>query len=164
MQQSTPTLPPPAGAAGELLENGRRVPAPAPAPQRNRKPRVKKLRLALILTGLSILAGISTVFGMMMAVSRDLPSLEDQAQYRAAKNSQLLADRDGGPIASLAGNQNRILVTEDDLSPNIPNAITAVEDRRFYDHKGVDYRGIARALYQDLRQQYREARRSPSSS
>ena len=151
MQQSTPTLPPPAGAAGELLEDGRRV--PAPAPQRNRKPRVKKLRLALILTGLSILAGISTVFGMMMAVSRDLPSLEDQAQYRAAKNSQLLADRDGGPIASLAGNQNRILVTEDDLSPNIPNAITAVEDRRFYDHKGVDYRGIARALYQDLRQQ-----------
>ena len=151
MQQTTPTLPPPAGAAAELRENGR--PEPAPPPPRSPKPRVKKLRLALILSGLSILAGISTVFGMMMAVSRDLPSLEDQAQYRAARNSQLVADRDGGPIASLAGNQNRILVTEEKISPNVSNAITAVEDRRFYDHKGVDYRGIARALYQDLRQQ-----------
>ena len=151
MQESTPTLPTPAGAADvpRRLERPMPLPLPPPSP----KPRLKKLRLALILSGLSILAGISTVFGMMMAVSRDLPSLEDQAQYRAARNSQLVADRDGGPIASLAGNQNRILVTEEKISPNMSNAITAVEDRRFYDHKGVDYRGIARALYQDLRQQ-----------
>ena len=146
-----PTLPTPAGAADVPGRHER--PVPLPVPPRSPKPRVKKLRLALILSGLTILAGISTVFGMMMAVSRDLPTLEDQAQYRAARNSQLLADRDGGQIASLAGNQNRILVTEEKISPNISNAITAVEDRRFYDHKGVDYRGIARALYQDLRQQ-----------
>ena len=153
MQQSTPTIPTPPSAADAARPNGRPEPAPVRVPARTPKPRVKKLRLALILTGLSILAGISTVFGMMMAVSRDLPSLEDQAQYRAGRNSVLEADRGGGTIARLTGNQNRILVSEGKVSPNIANAITAIEDRRFYEHKGVDYRGIARALYQDLRQQ-----------
>ena len=40
-----------------------------------------------------------------------------------------------------------------DISPNIKNAVIAIEDRRFYEHEGVDYKGIARALVQDVRQQ-----------
>ena len=50
--------------------------------------RVKKLRLLFVLFGLSMLALVSTVFGMMMAVAGDLPRLENEAQYRAAKNSE----------------------------------------------------------------------------
>ena len=56
------------------------------------KPRVKKLRLLLILSGLGILAVISTVFGMMMAVASDLPELENKAVYRHAANSFLYDD------------------------------------------------------------------------
>ena len=123
--------------------------APGPVPAR-----VKRLRLALILAGLSIIAFISTVFGMMMAVASDLPALENQAEFRAARNSVLLADNRGNPqIARLTGNQNRILLGESEISPNVRNAVIAMEDRRFYEHEGVDYRGIARALVQDLRRQ-----------
>jgi penicillin-binding protein 1A len=127
-----------------------------------RKPKLKKLRLALVLSGLSVLALISTVFGMLMAVSSDLPSLENRAQYRSAQNSVLFADSwgckdleddlDCEQIAKLTGNQNRILVGEGEISPNVKNAVIAVEDRRFYGHKGVDYTGIARALVQDILQ------------
>jgi penicillin-binding protein 1A len=118
------------------------------------RPKLKKLRLAVILLGLSVLALVSTVFGMMMAVAGDLPALENEAEFRSARNSVLQAD-DGRAteIAKLTGNQNRILVDEAEISPNIRNAVIAVEDRRFYDHEGVDYRGIARALWQDLRRQ-----------
>jgi penicillin-binding protein 1A len=120
----------------------------APAPP---KPKLKKLRLAFVLLGLSLLALVSTVFGMMMAVASDLPALENQAEYRAAKNSVLLADVKGNPeIARLTGNRNRILVEESEISPNIKNAVIAIEDERFYEHKGVDYQGIARALFQDI--------------
>ena len=38
----------------------------------------------------------------------------------------------------------------EDISPNIRNAVIAIEDRRFYEHEGVDYKGIGRALYQDI--------------
>src|SRR5215210_5326532 len=125
-----------------------------------RKPKLKKLRLALVITGLSVLALISTVFGMLMAVASDLPSLEGRAQYDRAENSVLYADDFGckdladegecQQIAKLTGNQNRILVREGEISPNVKNAVIAIEDRRFYGHKGVDYTGIARALVQDV--------------
>src|SRR5919109_362955 len=132
---------------------------PPPATPPSAKPRLKKLRLALILLGLGVLAVISTFFGMLMAVASDLPSLENTAEYRAAKNSVLYQDGPGcgrdwdSPrcrIAQLTGNQNRILVRGNEISPHIKNAVVAIEDRRFYEHDGVDYTAIGRALSQDI--------------
>ncbi len=136
--------------------NGRPTMAPEPiagdgGPPQSR-PKLKKLRVALILLGLSLLALISTVFGMMMAVASDLPALENQAEYQAARNSVLLDAKDG-QLARLTGNNNRILIDETDVSPTLKNAVIAVEDERFYDHEGVDYFGIGRALVQDIRRQ-----------
>jgi penicillin-binding protein 1A len=135
-----------------------------PPPARPPRPKLKKLRLALVVLGLSVLAVISTVFGMLMAVASDLPSLDNRAEFRAAENSLLFADdrnnpdcRDFDPekcgrIAKLTGNLNRILVSEGEISPNLKNAVIAIEDRRFYSHEGVDLMGIGRALVQDIRQ------------
>src|SRR5712691_1704341 len=144
----TPTLIPSPVAGPEPTTDGARSPV---APRR----RLKKLRLAIVVLGLGLLALVSTVFGMLMAVSSDLPALENRQEYKAAKNSVLEA-ADGGhtEIARLTGNNNRILVTGSDISPNIKNAVIAIEDRRFYHHNGVDYRGIARALLQDVLQQH----------
>ena len=116
-----------------------------PPPPRRRRPKLKKLRLALILFGLGVLALVSTLFGMLMAVASDLPALENRAEYRNAKNSTLRA-ANNKPIATLTGNNNRILLGEGQISPNIKNAVIAIEDKRFYEHKGVDYKGIARAM------------------
>jgi penicillin-binding protein 1A len=113
--------------------------------------KIKKLRLALVVLGLGALAVISTVFGLMMAVSNELPSLEDTAQFRAARNSTLLATNGKEQIAQLTDRQNRILLAPSQISPNVKNAVIAIEDRRFYQHTGVDYAGIARALWQDVK-------------
>ena len=101
------------------------------------RPKLKKLRLLMILSGLFVLAGISTVFGMMMAVSTDLDDLDNTAEYNAARNSVLL-DQNGEEFARLTGNQNRILFEESEVSPVVKNAVIAIEDRRFYEHSGVD--------------------------
>jgi penicillin-binding protein 1A len=108
------------------------------------------------LVGLSVLALVSTVFGMMMAVAQDLPELESQNEFREARNSVLYATGPGGKKARLAvltGAENRILVDSGDISSNVKRAVVAIEDQRFYQHKGVDYKGIARALWEDLRRQ-----------
>src|SRR3954470_19688158 len=136
----------------------RRQRAPEPTPSTNgngsdpaapAKPKVKKLRLALVLLGVGALALISTIFGMMMAVAHELPQLEAQAQLRSAVNSTLLAT-DGQQIAKLTGNENRIVNTDAQISPNIKNAVIAIEDKRFYEHEGVDLRGMSRALWSDV--------------
>jgi penicillin-binding protein 1A len=102
-----------------------------------------------VLLGLSCLALMSTVFGMMMAVAHELPQLEAAAQLRAAVNSTLTSD-DGEQIARLVGNENRVINSDEQISPHIKNAVIAIEDRRFYEHEGVDLKGIARATWADI--------------
>ena len=50
----------------------------------------QELRLLLIVAGLSLIALLSTSFGMMMAVAADLPDIENRAEFQKARNSVLL--------------------------------------------------------------------------
>src|SRR3954464_12318298 len=136
----TPPPPPPPISAT--------APGP-PSPPQKSKPRLKKLRVLFVLLGLSILAVVSMIFGMMAAVSQDLPALYDFAQYKASKNSEVLDDN-GELIGTLTSDQNKILLNSSQISPNIKNAVVSIEDARFYEHSGVDFQGIGRALVKDI--------------
>jgi penicillin-binding protein 1A len=113
------------------------------------KPRLKKLRILFVLLGLAVLAVVSMVFGMITAVSRDLPAIYNFAEFRASKNSEVV-DASGEPIGTLTSNENKILLTSGEISPNVKNAVVAVEDARYYEHDGVDFQGIGRALVKDI--------------
>ena len=52
----------------------------------------------------------------------------------------------------LRGDESRVLVESDEINPWMKHAIVAVEDRRFWEHRGVDVRGIVRAVWADVRQ------------
>src|SRR5262245_9685002 len=79
----------------------------------------------------------------------DLPGPERLNELRRQPSVALLA-ADGSLLASygdLYGDAVRLV----DLPPYLPAAVLSTEDRRFYSHWGVDLRGIARALYVNLR-------------
>ncbi len=114
------------------------------------RPRIKKLRVFSILVGLSLLAAISTVFGMMMAVASDLPALENHEQYSANKDNSELLDYRGRRLGILTNNQNVVLVGPYQISAAMKHAIIAIEDKRFYTNSGYDLKGIARALWADV--------------
>jgi penicillin-binding protein 1A len=130
-------------------------PAPPASPPKRTKPRLKKLRVLFVLLGLGVLAVVSMIFGMMAAVSQDLPAIYNFAQYKASKNSEVY-DANGEPIGTLTSDQNKILLSSAQISPNIKNAVVSIEDARFYEHSGVDFRGIGRALVKDLLSQSAE--------
>src|SRR6476659_8410672 len=121
---------------------------PGPGPAR-RRPKLKKLRFALVFLGLSVLAFVSWIFGIMMAVASDLPQLENRAQFEHAQNS-VLYDVNHQKIATLTNNQGRILIGSADIAPVMKEATVAIEDQRFYEHRGIDYQGIGRAVFQDI--------------
>src|SRR3954466_15059895 len=58
-------------------------------------------------------------------------------------------DVDGKIYSRLAG-ANRLKVSLSEVSPFFVTAVLAREDSRFYDHKGIDWRGIMRALVRDI--------------
>jgi penicillin-binding protein 1A len=125
------------------------VPDTAPASPPRVKTKVKKLRLLAILLPLALLAIVSTIFGMMMAVASDLPALEQLPQVAKRKNS-VLTDIYGHRLTTLTSNQGRIIVSSDQIGAYAKYAVIAVEDQRFYENSGVDIRGIARAFVQDV--------------
>src|ERR1700743_2059390 len=55
-----------------------------------------------------------------------------------------VTDRDGNPIAYLF-DQYRLPVSFNQISPNMTNAVIAIEDKRFYQHAGIDVKGALRA-------------------
>ncbi|MCD9022410.1 transglycosylase domain-containing protein [Cohnella silvisoli] len=69
----------------------------------------------------------------------------------AAMQSTQILDDEGHAIASIQGGVNRQIVKLSDISPWLVKATLAVEDRRFYEHSGVDLRGLARAAWVDMR-------------
>jgi penicillin-binding protein 1B len=88
---------------------------------------------------------------------------EDSATIQISKGTvQSITDEHGQPLASYElepllitglSDANRIkrrLVTYDELPPNLVHAVVAIEDRRFFDHGGVDYIRLIGALRNDL--------------
>jgi penicillin-binding protein 1A len=122
------------------------LPVPPPKPP---KPKIKKLRILFIVLGLGVLGFCSAFFGMVMAVSQDLPAIENYAQFRTAKNS-VVVDSQGQYIGTLSNNENQMLLDADQISPNMKNAVVSIEDARFYEHRGIDFQGLGRALVQDV--------------
>ncbi len=96
------------------------------------------------------LVGIASfAFGLVTAIASELPKL-DPARYRPDKNSYIYTS-DGRVLAVLRGDEARIVVKSEEIADVMKQAIVAVEDRRFFEHRGLDVRGIVRAVWQDLR-------------
>jgi penicillin-binding protein 1A len=83
------------------------------------------------------------------AIAGEIPSC-DPTRFHPEKNSYLYAS-DGTVLAVLRGSENRRVVSSDEIADVMKQAIVAVEDRRFYQHRGVDVRGIARAVWDNVR-------------
>ncbi|GMA35956.1 transglycosylase domain-containing protein [Demequina litorisediminis] len=58
--------------------------------------------------------------------------------------------RDGKTLLATFYSQNRVVVPLEEISPWMQKAIVAVEDRRFWDHHGVDGEGLLSAAYTNL--------------
>jgi penicillin-binding protein 1A len=126
---------------------GRRRSSGASGNGRSRK--IRKLRLLLVLGILGLLGISSFAFGMVTAIAGQIPSC-DPGDVPRELDGHIYANDDHTILATLRGSQSRILVRSGQISPFMQQAIVAVEDRRFYQHRGVDLRGIARAVWADI--------------
>ena len=117
---------------------------------RHRGPRAIVVVAALMAAVLGVTAGAVLLgLNMVVAGARDLPQLGNQQPVSEAETTQIFAS-DGTLLAFLYGEQNRTIISSQEISPELKHAIVAIEDQRFYEHKGVDYQGLIRALAADI--------------
>jgi penicillin-binding protein 1A len=79
----------------------------------------------------------------------DLPRLEDQRERPLAQTSFVYAS-DGTGITELHATEDRVVLTADQMTQDVREAVVAIEDRRFYSHGGIDLHSIFRAAAVDI--------------
>jgi penicillin-binding protein 1A len=132
------------------------VTAMAAPPNRRRRGWLAFARPVVVALALTLLIATATAVpaGMLVADSvkgagAGLPELEELRQLRQPERTQVY-DRQGRVIEVLKDEQDRIVVPLSRISPTLQQAVVAAEDARFYEHKGVDDRGILRAAVNNL--------------
>ena len=109
--------------------------------------RIIFLTLGLVLTGIAI-AGVVAV-AWVVNVANSAPSLDTKKPIELGATSRIYA-ADGTRLGFINANILRTPVTSDAIPEVVRQATVAIEDRRFYEHKGVDFEGIVRAGVKNL--------------
>lgn len=107
---------------------------------------IYRLFLAILATGL--LAALLVVFAALVTLP-SLPSLETLTDYRP-KIPLRIYSTDGLLIGEF-GEERRDFIKIEDVPKSLKYAILAAEDDRFYQHYGVDYIGVLRAIYSNFK-------------
>ncbi len=104
------------------------------------------LRALILLGGLGTLIAIGCVAGVIGAYYYAAPALPAAETIRDIRLEVPLRifSRDGYLISEI-GERRRVPVTYEDVPQHVVDAFVAAEDRRFFEHPGIDYRGVTRA-------------------
>lgn len=104
------------------------------------------MKRLLILILLILLLG--SLVGAYLAFAQGVPAISELKKYRYIEGTKVYAD-DNTLIGEFKIDKG-IYVTYNKFPEHLINAVIAVEDSRFWSHKGLDYIGIARALITDI--------------
>ena len=105
--------------------------------------------------GSRILVVIAVVLAVMIVgvgcgfLTATLNTKQDLEDVRPAASSQIY-DINGNELANVHAEQNRVPVKISQVPEHLKDAFIAVEDVRFYDHSGVDPKGIMRAVFANI--------------
>ena len=114
------------------------------------KPRAGKyIAIMFLITAVTMMVALVVAgVNLMLSWLEDLPDYSDADSYLVAEPSTIL-DADGNVITQFYA-ENRTPITIDECSPYILKATVDIEDERFYEHNGIDIKGIARAVVVQL--------------
>jgi penicillin-binding protein 1A len=107
------------------------------------------VRIALACVAVASLFALLTLGAFWWYIVRDLPQITSLRDYKPKLITRILA-ADGTEIGSLS-EERRIVVPIETIPDHVLQAFVASEDDRFYEHKGIDYGGIVRAMLANLR-------------
>jgi penicillin-binding protein 1A len=105
----------------------------------------KVFRISFRILLISLVLGSVTLVATYLIVSKDLPDVETLRDIQLQVPLRVYTQ--DGKLISVFGEKRRIPVSIDKIPLDLKNAFIAGEDKRFYEHPGIDYEGITRAVW-----------------
>lgn len=110
--------------------------------------RIFKILIILFIAALLILGGAVTykIYPMYKEYSQEAKRVVEESNTNTFKRNltSYFYDDEGSLLTELSGNGSKIYLTFDEIPADVINAFIAVEDRSFWEHKGIDLKGIVR--------------------
>ena len=115
------------------------------------QPRRRLRRWQVIVLGLvaAMIVGVTTVVGVIWHFAQDLPSLDLLQNYQPSLVTTVYSD-DRQPIGQFFI-ERRILTPLPEIPKTLTQAVIATEDARFFEHPGLDFIGMLRAAWTNIR-------------
>jgi len=135
-----------ASLAKQLTAKSKKTPIPKqitlPFPRR----RINKntLAIVLVITGIILMTT-----GIVVDLFTDLPR-PDELVSRSSAMTTKVYDRNNSLLYKIYEDENRTLVPLAKIPDHLINATLAIEDKSFYEHNGLSWRGIVRAIHHNL--------------
>ena len=95
-----------------------------------------------------IALGAIIIFSIGLGLFGTLPSFRDLENPKSNQASEVISDDNA--ILGTYYIQNRTNVRYDELSPNVINALISTEDKRFYNHSGIDFKRSFAILFKNI--------------
>lgn len=105
------------------------------------------LRIVLVVF-LGVLAAVGLLVGWFYS-GIGLPKLSSLNEYKAAQNSKVFAS-DGTLLCELRGDEDREIIALEKMPDALRKAVIAIEDGDFYQHTGVNWKAVLRALWANV--------------
>ena len=114
------------------------------------KTRITLFRLCIVVAVFLVIVGAFAGFGYVKGLADSAPDVS-QIDVIPTRYTTKVLDSEGNEIESLVGSMsNRVYVTLDKIPDDVKYAFIAIEDERFFEHKGIDVKGIFRAAFAGL--------------
>ncbi|PHI07853.1 penicillin-binding protein [Fusobacterium polymorphum] len=105
----------------------------------------KILILLLKLIGALFIVGVIAVFAIIIKYRLELPNLQSMVEDYKPQMATIIYDKNNNVVDTLSVEAREVVKLED-VSPYVKDAFLAIEDKQFYSHHGLNFKGIARAV------------------
>ena len=111
---------------------------------------IKFFLIIIILLLLALIAGMWGFAGLLLGWygNEDIQISKEDLVIKVSNS--VIVDQNGTVLADLSGDEKRKIITLEEMAEYLPKAYIAIEDERFYEHSGVDFKRTAGAIANTL--------------
>ncbi|WDV47509.1 transglycosylase domain-containing protein [Clostridiaceae bacterium M8S5] len=118
---------------------------------RNPKKKRKTLKLILIIMSLIVFIVGGSLCGILYAIIKTVPPIDPSKVTAYLNENSVIVDQKGEVIEKILTQEFRTKVELNQISKYLKDAVIAIEDERFLEHHGVDFRSVGRAVFTNLK-------------
>lgn len=116
-----------------------------------RKKNLGVVKIVLLVILITVLIGTGMVGGLVYASIKDIPPIDASNIDTLLNQNSFILDQQGNIIEKVLAEENRTAESITNMPDYLQKAFISIEDERFYDHFGVDIKGIFAALFEDIK-------------